>query len=47
LLFLQALFLFQLAVIWNISSQLRQRRELFQASVEEGGIVTPGMIRGL
>lgn len=47
LLLLQALFLFQLALIWNLSDQLRQRQELLQAPVEEEEIVTPGMIRGL
>ena len=47
LLVLQALFLLQLAVIWNLSDQLRQRQELLMAPVEEEEIVTPGMIRGL
>ena len=49
LLLLQALFLFQLSIIWNVQGQLRQRQASLRQAQEaqEEEIMTPGMLRGL
>lgn len=49
LLLLQALFLFQLSIIWNVQGQLRQRQASLRQDQEaqEEEIMTPGMLRGL